>query len=335
MTTGTTDWWADESTIRRFSGVEGTELWARDAGEGPVVVLTHGFPELGFSWRHQLDALVDAGYRVLIPDQRGYGRSGRPDEVTDYDLEHLVGDVVALLDDVGAETAAIVGHDWGSIVAWNSPLLQPDRFWAVAGLSVPFTPRSKRPPTEIWRELFGDRYFYILDFQEPGRADANLGRDALDTMHRLLAPAVGQFGGDPSDPGILGGLPDDRGFVDRLPGPGPLPAWLTEDELAFYAGEFGRTGFTGGINWYRNFDRNWDHTAHLADATISIPSFFLAGGADPVAQGIDLERMEASLLDHRGNVIVPDAGHWVQQEAAAEVNAALVDFLDGARSPAT
>lgn len=316
-------WWDDEKTIRRVAGVDGTELWCRDAGEGPVVVLCHGFPELGYSWRHQLGPLVAAGYRVVVPDQRGYGRSGRPQAVEAYDIEHLVGDIVRILDDVGTERAAVIGHDWGSIVAWSTPLLIPDRVAAVAGLSVPFTPRARRPPTEIWRERFGDRYFYILDFQDPDRADASLGADPATTMRRLM----GGLAEAPGDGGILGGPPDGRGFVDRLGTTGDLPGWITEDELAFYVEEFSRTGFTGGINWYRNFDRNWHLTPELADATVTQPSLFVLGTADPTGSGVDLERMEADLADHRGSVMIEGAGHWVQQEAADQVNAALLAFL--------
>ena len=292
--------------------------------DGPVVVLAHGFPELSYSWRHQIGALAAAGYHVLAPDQRGYGRSSRPEPIEDYDIFHLTDDLLSVLDDVGADDAVFVGHDWGAIVVWQLALLAPERVRGVVGMSVPFTPRPSGPPTEIWKAIFADQFFYMLYFQEPGPADAELGADPARTMRRLLASAsvrdgddaLADFAGD-----------DGRGFIERMPEPDALPDWLSQDELDHYVAEFRRTGFTGGINWYRNFDRNWERTEHLAGAKVQVPSFFIGGSADPVLVMRPPETQDEWLTDHRGSVIIDGAGHWVQQEAAEEVNEALLSFL--------
>jgi pimeloyl-ACP methyl ester carboxylesterase len=311
-------------TERRVT-TPGAELHVVDAGDGPLVVLAHGFPELSYSWRHQVPALADAGLRVLAPDQRGYGRSSRPERVEDYDILALTGDLLALLDDVGEERAVFVGHDWGAIVAWQLALLAPERVAGVVGMSVPFMPRGPMPPTQLLRQVLGDSWFYVLYFQEPGVADADLGRDPATTMRRLLAATTRE--GTEMDPSVL--APDGRGFVDRMPEPDGLPDWLSQAELDHFVSEFTRTGFTGPINWYRNFDRNWELTERLAGADVEVPSLFVGGALDPVLLMMPPSVGEASLRDHRGTVLVDDAGHWVQQQAPDEVNAALLGFIAG------
>jgi epoxide hydrolase A/B len=303
----------------------GVELNVIDAGSGPPVVLAHGFPELSYSWRHQVPALVGAGYRVLAPDQRGYGRSDRPEAVDDYDILHLTGDLLGLLDDIGEDRAVFVGHDWGSMVVWQLALLAPERVAGVVGMSVPFIPRGPMPPIPVMRQLFTDTFFYILYFQEPGVADADLGRDPATTMRRMLAGVRVAEGQSLDASAAL--ARDDRGFVDRLPEAPDLPVWLTQAELDHYVAEFTRTGFTGGINWYRNFDRNWSLTEHLDGAKVEVPSLFIGGTADPVLMMTPPAVMDGWVTDHRGNVLVDRAGHWVQQENPAEVNAALLTFL--------
>ncbi len=306
---------------------DGVRLAVDVGGDGPLVVLAHGFPELAYSWRRQVPALIDAGYRVAVPDQRGYGRSDRPEPIAAYGIKELTGDLLAILDDLGAGSAAVVGHDWGSIVAWQLALSAPGRVRAVVGMSVPFLPRGSTPPVDLMRQLFADGFFYMVYFQEPGVADAELGGDPARTMRRLLA------GPKPSEmePGDVGTLlaKGEGGFIDRLPEPkGPLPNWLSQQDLDFYVAQFARTGFTGGINWYRNLNANWEATAHLADAHITCPSLFITGADDPVAGFAPLEPGLAFLDDHRGNVSIQGAGHWVQQECPDEVNAALIGFLD-------
>jgi pimeloyl-ACP methyl ester carboxylesterase len=309
------------------NGVELHMLEGGQRGQGPPVVLCHGFPELAYSWRHQLPALAAAGYHVVAPDQRGYGRSTRPDAVEDYDIEHLTGDLLGLLDELGEERAVFVGHDWGSMVVWNLSLLAPERVAGVVGMSVPFLPRPGLPPIELMRMVFGDSFFYILYFQEPGVADADLGQDTATTMRRMLAGLTVPEG-ETLDPIGLSAN-DGRGFVDRLPEPKELPSWLSQDELDHYVAEFMRTGFTGGINWYRNFDRNWMLTERIAGKKVELPSLFIGGALDPVLLMSPPAGMEEWLTDHRGSVIVARAGHWVQQEKPAEVNAALLSFLAG------
>jgi pimeloyl-ACP methyl ester carboxylesterase len=302
---------------------DGITLRVAEEGSGPLVVLVHGFPELGYSWRHQLPALAAAGYRAVAPDMRGYGGSSRPERVEDYDILHLTGDVVGLLDALGEERAVVVGHDWGASVAWNLALLHPGRVAAVCGMSVPFTPRGRRLPSSAWAERFADRFFYIRHFQRPGVADAELAADPERTMRGMLC---GLRAGDGT---ALIGPDDGRGVLDRLPHPESLPSWLSEAELDHYAAEFARTGFTGGINWYRNIDRNWELTPQLAGARVRVPSLFVAGAADPVLWMTPPDRQAEHMDDLRGQVVVDGAGHWVQQERPDEVNAALLGFLHG------
>ncbi len=271
---------AHPSTSERRVATNGIELHVVEAGEGFPVVLAHGFPELSYSWRHQIPALADAGYHVLAPDQRGYGRSDRPEAIEDYDMAHLTDDLLGVLDDIGAEKAVFVGHDWGSMVVWQMSLMHPDRVAGVVGMSVPFIPRGPMPPVQVMRAVFADTFFYIVYFQEPGVADADLGRDPAETMARMLAGLTVAADGGADLAGLSN--PDGRGFVDRLPAVRELPGWLSQEELDHYIAEFTRTGFTGGINWYRNFDRNWETTEHLADAKVTIPSAFITGSADPV-----------------------------------------------------
>jgi len=316
-------------TRERTISTNGVDLHVVEAGDdgAPVVLLCHGFPELSYSWRHQIPVLADAGYHVIAPDQRGYGRSSRPSEIADYDIVHLTGDAVGILDAVGASNAVFVGHDWGSMVVWQSALLHPDRVKAVCGMSVPFIPRGPMPPTELMKMAFGDSFFYILYFQEPGVADANLAADVSHTMRGMLA-GLQMREGEGLDASVLA-QPAGLGFAERLPQVETLPSWLSEDELDHYVAEFTRTGFTGGINWYRNFDRNWKATEHIDGAHVQQPSLFIGGKLDPVLL-MSPPTVGADFLDdHRGDVLIDGAGHWVQQEKPAEVNDALLGWLKG------
>ncbi|MBA3654999.1 MAG: alpha/beta hydrolase [Actinobacteria bacterium] len=305
------------------------ELQVEEAGDkdAPAVVFSHGWPELAYSWRHQLPAMAGAGYYAVAPDQRGYGKSSRPEAIDDYNIVHLTDDLVALLDAVGKEKAVFVGHDWGSMVVSQMALLHPDRVAGLVNMSVPFLPRGEVPPTTLFRQLFGDTFFYILYFQEPGVADADLGRDPATTMRRLLA-GVKIREGDTLDATGLSSPDPNAGFIDRIPEPDGLPDWLSQEELDFYVAEFTRTGYTGGVNWYRNFDRNWELTAAVAGAKVAVPSLYIAGKQDPVVLMSPPGVGDAFLSDHKGNLMIDDAGHWVQQEKPAEVNAALLDFVN-------
>jgi pimeloyl-ACP methyl ester carboxylesterase len=314
----------------RTLGVNGVELRLFEAGDGPPVILAHGFPELGYSWRHQLPALADAGFHAVAPDQRGYGGSTRPEAIEDYDIVHLTDDLIGILDDLGEERAVFVGHDWGSMVVWQLSLLHPERVAGVVGMSVPFIPRGGMPPVQLMRQAFADNFFYIVYFQEPGVADADLARDPGTTMRRMLAG----LSADPGEQGLSGlAAPSGAGFVERLPEPKTLPAWLTQEELDHYTAEFTRTGFTGGINWYRNFDRNWELTPQLAGAKVEVPSLFIGGALDPVLVMSPPGIMDGWVTDHRGTVLVEGAGHWVQQEKPGEVNEALLSFVRAVHEP--
>ena len=301
------------------------ELHLVEAGSGFPVVLAHGFPDLSYSWRHQMPALADAGYHVLAPDQRGYGRSDQPVNIADYDIHHLTADLLGLLDDIDAERAVFVGHDWGAVVVWQLALLHPERVAGVMGLSVPFIPRAPMPPVEMMRAVFADRFFYIVYFQEPGVADADLSADTGETMRRMYGGLRAEPGGDAELTGLA--APDGVGFVDRLPPVPELPAWLSQAELDHYSAEFTRTGFTGGINWYRNFDRNWELTPQLEGAKVTVPAAFITGSADPVALMTPPELMDGWLEDERGRLVVEGAGHWVHQQEPAVVTAELLRFL--------
>lgn len=307
-------------TVRRPDGVE---LVVDEAGpsDGPAVVLAHGFPELAYSWRHQVPALAEAGFHVLAPDQRGYGRSSRPEPVDAYDIVRLTDDLVAVLDETGQEQGTFVGHDWGAMVVWALALRYPERCRGVAALSVPFMRRSRNLPTEAMRKRFAGMFFYMLFFQEPGVADADLGADVDRTMRSMLA---GLDGG-----GADAFADDERGFVERLPVPTELPAWIGEPEVRHYVETFTRSGFTGGLNWYRNQDRNWTLMEPHHDQHVVVPATLIGGAADPVLAITPPSVQDGWLDDDRGVTVIPAVGHWVQQEAPAEVNAALLEFLSG------
>jgi pimeloyl-ACP methyl ester carboxylesterase len=292
----------------RRIATNGIELHLLEEGEGPLVVLCHGFPELAFSWRHQLPALTSAGYRVAAPDLRGYGRSSTPAEVDAYDVVSLCGDLSGLLDALGEQDAIFVGHDWGASLVWQIATLHPERVRAVAGLSVPFVPRAPAPPLPIMRRHLGED-FYIVWFQQPGVADAALASDVrrtLTTSRQWTAAWA----------------------AEERPPP-RRPAWLSEQELEVYVDSFTRTGFTGGLNWYRNIDRNWELTASIAERRVEQPAMFLTGELDPVRGFMPAEGMRGWVSDLRADIVVPGAGHWVQQQEPQAVNAALLQFLAG------
>jgi pimeloyl-ACP methyl ester carboxylesterase len=307
----------------RLITTNGIQMHIAEQGEGPAVVLCHGFPELWYSWRHQIRALADAGYRVIAPDQRGYGQTDRPEAIEEYDILHLTDDLLGLLDALGEERAVFVGHDWGGPVVWTLAQRAPERVRAVAALSVPFVPRSLSDPIELMRRRFGDNFFYILYFQTPGIADADLDRDPEDTLRRALRATSTRETARGLRP-----LPRrGTGWREWLPEPGALPEWLTEADLDYYVGEFARTGFTGGLNWYRNMTRNWELTKDLARTKVDVPALFLAGEQDLVAQFMSDAAMDEWVPNLRAKIKLPATGHWVQQERAAEVNAALLEFL--------
>jgi pimeloyl-ACP methyl ester carboxylesterase len=308
----------------RFVETNGIRMHIAEAGSGPLVLLLHGFPESWYSWRHQLLPLADAGYHVVAPDQRGYCGTDRPDRIEDYTILHLVGDVIGLIDALGEEQAVVVGHDWGAPVAWHTAQLRPDRVRGVAGLSVPHRPRSSRPPISLLREAYGDG-FYIVYFQQPGIADAELALDPRTTFRRMLYAASG----DAAEFAPI--VPEGGGFLDICPDPGTLPGWLTEEDLSTFVTEYEPSGFTGPLNWYRNWDRNWELTAAWHRAPITPPALYIAGDRDVVATAPGSREMVAGLPSIIPNLREPlwleGCGHWTQQERPQEVTAALLGFL--------
>jgi epoxide hydrolase A/B len=316
----------------RFVQSNGIRMHVAEQGVGPLVVLCHGFPESWYSWRHQLKALAESGYRAVAPDMRGYGLTDAPPAIGEYSMLHLVGDMVGLVRALGAPSAVVVGHDWGAPVAWHCALLRPDLFAGVAALSVPFRGRGPVLPTTSMPRS-DDAEFYQLYFQRPGRAEREL---ALDVRHTLRALLYGASGDSPATQQITM-VPREGGFLTRLVDPAELPDWLREDDLDFYVTEFERTGFEGGLNWYRNIDRNWELLAPFTDAKITVPALFVAGDRDPVITSPAAQKVIAHLAElvprlHR-TVMLPGCGHWTQQERPQAVNDALLEFLAVVHSP--
>ena len=313
-----------------FVKTNNIRMHVAEQGEGPLVLLVHGFPESWYSWKHQLAALAAAGYRAVAMDQRGYGQTDKPEAVEAYNIFQLAGDLVGLVQALGEEQAIIVGHDWGSPVTWHAAQLRPDIFRAVALMSVPFVvmrDASPTPPTQLMSQLGDeDEIFYQLLFQQPGVAEAVYEADIERTLH------AGFYG-------ISGKAPDEIRhamiYVNQQQSEAaaqqPLPAldWLSQEELDFYVAEFKRSGFRGPLNWYRNIDYNWEQTGFLSGSKLLQPSLFIAGELDPV---LDMypgayETLEDRIPNLRSKVLLPNIGHWVQQEAAEEVNKLLLEFM--------
>jgi pimeloyl-ACP methyl ester carboxylesterase len=311
----------------QFADVNGIRLAYYEAGprQGVPIVFCHGFPELAFSWRHQIAALAAAGRWVIAPDQRGYGLTPGPEAVEAYDMDHLTGDLAGLLDHLGVDKAIFAGHDWGGIVVWAMPLLHPDRVAGVIGLNTPFTPRLPFDPIEMFRAAYGED-MYIVHFQKPGEADAQLGADVEKTIRffmRLPKGALSEFESRPTERRNLA-LQDALAKYDPAT---DEHQFLAPDELAVFVDAFKRTGFTGGINWYRNFTRNWEKAEALPRRIDGIPCLMLMAEHDVVLPPSMTERMPEQIQDLE-RVLIEGSGHWTQQEKPAEVNAAILDWLD-------
>jgi len=294
--------------------VNGVTLEVFEAGRenaGRPVVLCHGWPEHAYSWRHQVPALVAAGYHVIVPNQRGYGRSSVPSEVTDYDLAHLTGDLVALLDHYGYDDATFVGHDWGAFVVWGLAVLHPSRVNALVNLSLPYQERGERPWIEVMEEALGRDFYFVHFNRRPGVADAALDENPHRFLTNLFRKDV-PLG--PPQPGMT--------MIDLARAEDPLGEPLMSDtELAVFVDAFERTGFTGSINWYRNLDRNW-HLLGDVDPVVRQPALMVYGERDAVMRA---ERLSAfvPLVD----VITLDSGHWIQQERPDETTDAILTWL--------
>jgi pimeloyl-ACP methyl ester carboxylesterase len=299
-----------------------------EAGDGPLVLLVHGFPESWYSWRHQLGPLAAAGYRAVAIDVRGYGRSSKPAPIDAYRMICKVGDNVALVKALGEERAVIVGHDWGAPIAWSSAMMRPDVFRAVAGLSVPFNPPGDVRPSAAFRIMGGDEEFYIEYFQQPGRAEAELDADVRRWLLGFYFTASGDAP-PPTDAKTVATVARGAKMSDRFRYPETMPPWMTEADLDVYTAEFEHSGFTGGLNRYRNADRDWEDLAAFRGSVISVPSLFIGGDRDgPTLWGAAaIERFPATLPRLHRSLVLPGCGHWTQQERPSEVNDALLDFL--------
>lgn len=300
-----------EATIISVNGVDLEVFEAGQENVGNPVVLCHGWPDLAFTWRHQIPALVAAGYHVIAPNQRGFGNSARPDSIVEYDIEHLAGDLAGLLDHFGYESAPFLGHDWGAFVVWSFTLLYPARVDSVVALSLPYLARGEMPWLDFMEAILGSEYYFVHFNRRPGVADAVFDADParfLNNLYRRDEPL------QPPKPGMV---MINIAHEDAPPGT-PL---LSESELAVYAQAFTRSGFTGGINWYRNLNRNW-HLLAEADPIIQQPALMMYGARDAVARSADLQTFVPNVEE-----LTLDSGHWVQLERPSETTTAIVAWL--------
>ena len=308
----------------RFIETNGITMHIAEQGTGPLVVLCHGFPECWYSWRHQLPALADSGYHAVAPDLRGFGRTDATESIEAYNILQLTADIVGLVHALDEEQAIVAGHDWGANVARHCALLRPDIFRAVILLSVPFVIRSWTDPrpTEWMQQL--DKDFYILHYQEPGKAEAEMEADTRKTLWtRFVAESLSR---EKRNSRLSR---ETKQVVDPYIAQDEFPAWFSEKDLDYYTQEFERTGFRGGLNWYRNYDRNWELTPFLAGEKLFPPTLFIAGEHDGVltVRQSAFDTMEQTVPNLWKKVVLPDTGHWTQQERPTEVNQLMLEFL--------
>ena len=310
----------------RFVEANGVRLSVYEAGQSsdPTVVLSHGFPELAYSWRHQLPALAAGGFHAVAPDQRGYGGSGRPEVVEDYDIVQLTGDLVAILDELDIERAVFVGHDWGGFVVWQMPFLHPGRVAGVVGVNTPHTARFPVKPVEMFRNLLGEN-FYIVWFQNPDEPEAMLDAHVEVVLDHMLRRGI--------DPTAIRerAASSNRTFVEAVVDVPPEllgPPLLTAEQLAIYTGAFRAGGFRGPVNWYRNFDRNWELTSDQTSGRIDdVPCLMVTAEWDPVLP----PALAAGMPDLIGDLEIHEiarCGHWTQQEHPDQFNRILIDWLE-------
>jgi len=314
-----------------FIEANGIRLHVAEQGDGPLVLLCHGFPETSHAWRHQLAALARAGFHAIAPDLRGYGSSECPTAIGQYTTLDVVGDLVALVDILGERDAVVVGNDWGATIAWQAALLRPDRFRAVAALGVPMMGRAPMTPSRLFPKTDQTR-FYTHYFSEPGLAEIELERDVATTLRKIYFSASGDVGArDANTPNPFGLVPRSGGLLDSLIDPPLLPAWLAPTDLDKFVQAFSISGFRGGLNYYRNLDRNWEVQSALEGLLVEVPALYLVGERDtglamPGMHEI-IGGMPQIVPKLSASRVVPRAGHWLQQEAPDFVNAALVEFL--------
>lgn len=312
----------------RFIDTNGIKMHIAEQGRGELVILCHGFPECWYSWRHQLPALASAGFHAVAPDLRGYGQTDQPESIEAYNMFNIVGDIVGLIHALNEERAIIVGHDLGATVAWHCALLRPDIFHAVALLSIPYRCRTwdSKQPTTMLKQIAGERQSYMLYFQKQGLAEAELEADVHKTIIMFLYSASGEA---PPEQRWRYLFDKSEKFIDTLSQPSKLPTWLTEQDLDYFTSEFERTGFRGGLAYYRNIDRNWKNTTFLSAAKLNQPTLFIGGELDPIiAINRDVfNAMNTTVPNLIKKVLLPNAGHWIQQERPAEVNQLLIEFI--------
>jgi pimeloyl-ACP methyl ester carboxylesterase len=310
----------------------GIRLHVTEQGTGPVVLLLHGFPETSHAWRHQLSALAAAGYRAVAPDLRGYGQSDCPPDASQYTTLDVVADLVGLLDAIGAPQAVVVGSDWGATVAWQAAQIRPDRFRAVVGMGVPLMARAPMLPSRLFPQN-ADAWFYTHYFSHPS-AQAELDADIASSLRKIYFGASGDVGPrDDTTPNPFGMVSRQRGYLAALPDPVALPDWLTVADVDVFVQAFARSGFQGGLHYYRNLDRNWALQGAFSGMPISVPALFLAGERDTGLAMPGMQEIIAGMAqlapDLRGSHVIAQVGHWLPQEAPEQVNGYLVGFLDG------
>jgi len=317
----------------RMISVNGVKIRAAIQGEGPLVVMVHGFPESWYSWRHQMGPLAAAGFTACAIDVRGYGGSDKPQAVEAYSMQEITADVAGVIDALSpGKPAVIMGHDWGAPIVWHTALLHPSKVRAVAGLSVPYFALPPAPLNQIFKVMFTDqgKFFYMAYFQDEGVAEAEFEADVRGTLRRLY------FASSANSDGRWGNLhkPVGEPMLQGLEDPDPFPAWLNDSDIDYYVGEFERSGFRGPINRYRNFERDWALMSAHGQHTIHQPALFIAGAQDMVLKMFgdgDIAAMEArmreNMTDLRGVHIVPGVGHWTQQERPDETTRLLIDCL--------
>ena len=319
---------ADTFSLQNFS-TNGITVRAAVEGTGPLVIMVHGWPELWYSWRHQIRPIAEAGFKVVAPDVRGYGGSDKPHAIEAYDMIELTADIVGLIDALGEEKAILVGHDWGAPICWNTAALHPDRVSAVVGLSVPYWRRSEVSSIELWKQLYKGRFFYQLYFQKEGVAEAELEADVRTTLRKIYYIASGDPTAEETQHLAAKG-PEDK-FLEGLPDPHPFPTWLTDEDLDYFIDAFSHSGFRSSLNRYRAQQRDWELLPQLSELTVDQPSYFIAGALDVVRTFIpdkDLfENPGANCTDFRGATLIEGEGHWIQQEAPEQVNRVLLEFL--------
>lgn len=304
------------------------EIFVNIAGDGPVILCVHGWPENSLSWRHQIRHFSNKGYTVAAMDVRGYGESANPKEIAAYSLKNLASDVAAVIDALSADPVILFGHDWGAPITYTTALLYPDKVRAVAGMSVSYTPRGDVSMLDMFKALYADKFFYMAYFQEEGVAEAEFEADPRTALRKIYYA----ISGDGVDSPGFNDKPADANMLDDLVDPDPFPAWLSEEELDVYVAAFAKSGFHGPFNRYRALGIDHEELADFAGAPLTQPSCFIGGEHDPVRNfvpGIDMFEMAGmACADFRGTTIVEGAGHWVQQEAPEATNAALEAFLD-------